>query len=224
MIKKLISIFVVILLTINVSGQNWRHTWTEGLVGGGMGILFSDIEGDRFKPVFQGSIRFKTSRYWTVKVNALYGQVSGSDTGTERGFGYNTTLAGLTTHLEYYLLVWNEKQIGVNKRGLFLEEPEWTVYTFFGGGALYFDPEPGGELVNESNDYKKWSFTFCVGLGGKYSPLKRITVGVEAGLNYPKSDYLDGYTPGKGISDIWFSAMLSIGYKLNLSSSPGLMK
>ena len=227
MIKKLFNILIIILLTTSVSGQKWRHTWTEGVIGGGMGKLFADIGGG-FKPVFHGGIRYKTDKYWTVKVNAIYGQAAGSDLSTsmsERGYLYNTTFAGVTAQLEYYLLVWNEEQIGINSRGLFLEEPEWTVYTFIGGGALYFDPEPGGNLINEPTDFNKLSFTISGGLGGKYSVGKYLTIGIELGLHYPYSDYLDGYSPDeKGISDLYFSTIASIGYKLNLSSGTRLTK
>lgn len=224
MIKKLISIVIVILFTINVSGQKWRHTWTEGLVGGGVGMLFSDIKGDKFKPMYQGGVRFKTGKYWTVKFDAYYSQFAGDDKGTEQSYYFNTVLSGLTMQLEYYLMVWNEEQIGVNKRGLFLEEPEWAVYTFLGPGLIYFDPEPGGDLINEPTDYKKLSIIVRGGLGGKYSLSKRITVGLEVGLNYPKSDYLEGYAPVDGTSDLIISGILSVGYKLNLSTGPGLMK
>ena len=228
MIKKLINILIIILLTTPVSGQKWRHTWTEALIGGGMGKLFADIGGGNFKPVFFGGIRYKTDKYWTVKASAIYGQAAGSDLGTsmsERGYLYNTTFAGVTAQLEYYLLVWNEEQIGINSRGLFLEEPEWTVYTFIGGGALYFNPEPGGNLINEPTDYKKLSFTISGGLGGKYSIGKHLTIGIELGLHYPYSDYLDGYSPDeKGISDLYFSTIASIGYKLNFTSGTRLMK
>ncbi len=228
MIKKLFNILIIILLTTSVSGQKWRRTWTEGLIGGGMGKLFADIGGGNFKPVFFGGIRLKTDKYWTVKVSAMYGLAAGSDFGTsesERGYLYNTTLAGVSAQLEYYLLVWNEEQIGTNRRGLLLEEPEWTVYTFFGGGALYFEPEPGGNLINEPTDYKKLSFTTCGGLGGKYSIGKHLTIGIEIGLHYPLGDYLDGYSPDeKGISDLYFSSIVSIGYKLNLSSGTRLTK
>jgi len=219
MIKKLVIILIVVLCTTTVNGQRWRHTWTEGVIGGGMGKLFADIGGGNFKPVFQGGVRFKTDKYWTVKASAIYGQAS------ERGYLYNTTFAGVTVRLEYYLLVWNEEQIGTNSRGLLLEEPEWTVYTFFGGGVLYFDPEPGGNLINEPTDYKKLSLIICGGLGGKYSIGKHLTIGVELGLHYPLSDYIDGYCPDeKGISDIYFSTIASIGYKLNLSSGTRLTK
>jgi len=228
MIKKLVIILIVVICTTAVNGQKWRHTWTEGLIGGGMGKLFADIDGGNFKPVFQGGVRLKTDKYWTVKVSAKYGQVAGSDFGTsesERGFFYNTTFAGVTAQLEYYLLVWNEEQIGTNSRGLILEEPEWTVYTFFGGGVLYFNPEPGGNLINEPTDYKELSFTISGGLGGKYSIGKHLTIGIELGLHYPLSDYLDGYSPDKKeISDIYFSSIASVGYKLNLSSGTRLMK
>jgi len=228
MIKKLVIILIVVLCTTTVNGQRWRHTWTEGVIGGGMGKLFADIGGGNFKPVFQGGVRFKTDKYWTVKASAIYGQAAGSDLGTsesERGYLYNTTFAGVTVRLEYYLLVWNEEQIGTNSRGLLLEEPEWTVYTFFGGGVLYFDPEPGGNLINEPTDYKKLSLIICGGLGGKYSIGKHLTIGVELGLHYPLSDYIDGYCPDeKGISDIYFSTIASIGYKLNLSSGTRLTK
>lgn len=228
MIKKLFNVLIIILLTTSVSAQKWRHTWTEGIIGGGMGKLFADIGGGNFKPLFFGGIRLKTDKYWTVKVSAIYGQFAGSDFGTsrsERGYLYNTTFAGVTAQLEYYLLVWNEEQIGTNSRGLLLEEPEWTVYTFFGGGALYFDPEPGGNFINEPTDFNKLSLMISGGLGGKYSIGKHLTIGIELGLHYPYSDYLDGFSPEeKGISDIYFSTIASIGYKLNLSSGTRLMK
>lgn len=228
MIKKLVIILIVVLCTITVNGQKWRHTWTEGVIGGGMGKLYADIGGGNFKPVFFGGVRLKTDKYWTVKASAIYGQFAGSDLGTsesERGYFYNTTFAGVTAQLEYYLLVWNEEQIGINSRGLILEEPEWTVYVFFGGGALYFDPEPGGDLINEPTDFKKLSLTISGGLGGKYSIGKHLAVGIELGLHYPLGDYLDGYSPDeKGISDIYFSTIASIGYKLNLTSGTRLMK
>ena len=228
MIKKLVIILIVVLNITNGNCQKWRHTWTEGVIGGGMGKLFADIGGGNFKPVFFGGIRFKTDKYWTVKASAIYGQAAGSDIGTsmsERGYLYNTTFAGVTAQLEYYLLVWNEEQIGTNSRGLLLEEPEWTVYTFFGGGALYFDPEPGGNLINEPTDFNKLSLMICGGLGGKYSIGKHLNIGIELGLHYPLSDYIDGYSPDeKGISDLYFSTIASIGYKLNLSSGTRLMK
>ena len=226
--KKLVNIFIITLLTTSVSGQKWRHTWTEGVIGAGMGKLFADIGGGNSKPVFQGGIRFKTDKYRTVKASAIYGQAAGSDFGTsesERGYLYNTTFAGVTAQLEYYLLVWNDEQIGINSRGLILEEPEWIVYTFFGGGAFYFNPQPGGNLINEPTDYKKLSLIICGGLGGKYSIGKHLTIGIEVGLHYPSSDYLDGFSPDKkGISDLYFSTIASIGYKLNLSSETRLMK
>jgi len=228
MIRKLVIVLIVVLYTTTVNGQKWRHTWTEGVICGGMGKLFADIGGGNINPVFHGGVRFKTDKYWTVKASAIYGQATGSDLGTteaERGYLYNTTIAGVTVQLEYYLLAWNEEQIGTNSRGLLLEEPEWTVYTFFGGGVLYFDPEPGGNLINEPTDYKELSFTISSGLGGKYSIGKQLTIGVELGLHYPLSDYIDGYSPDEnGISDIYFFTIASIGYKLNLSSGTRLMK
>lgn len=226
--KKLFNILIIILLTTSVSGQKWRHTWTEGVVGGGVGKLFADIGGGGMRPAFQAGVRFKVRKYWTVKVNGMYGSVSGSDPGTimsERGYSYNTTLIGASAQLEYHLLVWNKEQIGINSRGLLLEEPEWTVYTFFGGGVLYFDPEPGGNLINEPADFNNLSFAISAGLGGKYSVGKYLTIGLELGLHYPHSDYLDGYSPDeKGISDVYFFTIASIGYKLNLSSGTRLMK
>lgn len=126
MIKKLVIILIVVLCTITVNGQKWRHTWTEGVIG---------------------------------------------------------------------------------------------------GGALYFDPDPGGNLINEPTDFKKLSLTISGGLGGKYSIGKHLAVGIELGLHYPLGDYLDGYSPDeKGISDIYFSTTASIGYKLNLASGTRLMK
>lgn len=220
-----ISLFILLVMfAANGFGQGnkWRHTWTEILAGGGTSKMFSDMESNSFGYGFHAGARFKIQRYWTLKTEASYFSMAGADRPT--GYSYRTWMIEPAVTAEFHFFNRQERNIGYNKRELILWEAKMTGYAFVGIAGLYINPVTSGGLTIDFDD-NAWriSIAYPVGLGYKYSLNDYFSVGIETGIKFTRTDYLDGYSPvGDSSRDKFFFAQAGVSYKLNLKRVQGL--
>ncbi|HEY6162861.1 MAG TPA: hypothetical protein VI112_16650 [Bacteroidia bacterium] len=172
-----------------------------------------DLDYVLTRPVIAGGCRFLTSYYTSAKVNLSYGILRGDDKETMERFRHNRNLNFKSPVLEI------SGQFEVNysfergghryhiKRVKGRKNADNRIYAFAGVGAFYFNPKgryvngawyalrpfhtEGEGLVPGHNNYNRISICFPIGIGGKYSLDRNWSIGMEFGLRYTLTDYID---------------------------------
>ncbi|MEO1262933.1 MAG: DUF6089 family protein [Bacteroidota bacterium] len=206
--------------TFFTSGQeNWE-------IGASIGA--TNYLGDLVEPAFtfaQSKIAYSTHlRYrWkdhlNFRSNLLIGKLVGDDDNyqisPERGASFESSLIELTLLFEYNLFA-----LPTSGEGNFVERI--SPYGFLGTGfslinpSVQFDastPEIDRDLAE---DYADIQPIIPIGIGVKYNLAKNLTVGLEFGMHYTFTDYLDGVSLSgdPGNNDQYFSWGVNVSYLL----------
>jgi opacity protein-like surface antigen len=208
--KRVLILLAGALLPLLANAQYWE-------IGGMLGA--SNYSGDlspslvvigETHPAVGGIVRYNLTPNWTLKGNAYYGRISGSDANATnevskaRNLNFRSDVLEIGGNLE-----WNLKGYKVGSRN-----NRFSPYLFAGLSIFKFDPEgldntgdsatmewvrlqplgTEGQGTTKYNDRKKYSLTqvsIPLGAGIKYNFSGNWTFGVEAGMRKTFTDYLD---------------------------------
>jgi hypothetical protein len=164
-----------------------------------------DFDFNATRPAVSIGYRKFFSPNLSAKAGFTLGQVSGDDALTEERFRENRNLhfrspiAELAVQVEYFPFreyfghIYRSNGV-VGKRVNHL-----SPYLFAGIGGFFYNPKAKYQgnweklrpLKTENVDYNSISLAIPVGLGLKYAIDKQWSIGLEVGLRYTTTDYID---------------------------------
>ncbi|MFC2112485.1 DUF6089 family protein [Bacteroidota bacterium] len=217
------------LLPHNVEGQKWKLRRYEGLFGVGFCNYFGDIGGSATsdnlfglkdislkstRPSFYLGARYKIRPNIAVKMNLMYGFISGDDEGgknNDRGFKFYTGMFEPSFQAEYSLISEEQRRRSsamFNKKGMMNNYSQINVYLYAGIGGVFFNPKPNEAMQASPNydpNHSKVGIVFPAGMGVKYVISQKWSIGAEFGVRWTTTDYLDGYTsPSSKANDMYY--------------------
>lgn len=173
---------------------------------------FKDLEFSQTRLAATFGYRYKLTPSIAINTTAAYGEVAGNDNLTTeffrnyRNLSFKSTIIELSSTAEFAIV---KEQPGHRyrlkgvrgQRGF-----EMYTYLFIGVGAFHFNPKAqlegkwidlqplgteGQGLVPTRKPYKRLQLAFPIGLGFKYTLNRRWGIGLEYGLRYTFTDYID---------------------------------
>ena len=206
----LFAFFFVLMMPAALS-----QSYEVGVFGGGSyysGDLNPGPEGQfrQTQPAFGGLVRYNFDKHLSVRITGLHGKVKGTDK--------NSTYAILPPGIaDFYSFESKITEVSMQGEVNFLpyiaghEETLLTPYIFGGIGYFMFDTTTGhgdgshwhpdetstepvpadpGEF-DPPEDYSDFSMSYIIGGGLKYHITEYIGGGLEWGLRYTGTDYID---------------------------------
>ena len=204
-----------------LNSQSFRYFWWEAELGGGIHVVFNDLNRWKISPAGSIAARYKFQKFTSVKIQIAAGLISGIDDRDTVIYSYSTLLVAPSLRFEYELYRSKKDLPGYNSRGLDMDLRKYWIYLFGGIGAIYFDPKPGDDLL--LGDIQKYSWLLPFGAGFKYNFTRSLSVGAEIGMNLTGTDYLEGYSPDpSGRNDKFMLLRAQAAYKFGTTPSSGL--
>ena len=168
-------------------------------------VGYRDFEFKATRPAIQIGYRRFFSPNIAAKANFIFGQVSGNDALTQetyrknRNLHFKSPIAELAVQVEYFPFreyfghIYRSNGV-VGKRVNHL-----SPYLFGGIGGFWYNPkakyngtwEKLRPLKTEGVEYGSFSIALPVGLGLKYAIDKQWSIGLEVGIRYTFTDYID---------------------------------
>ena len=226
----------------NTDAQKWKLRRYEGLFGVGFLNYFGDIGGaptsenwlgikdlsiKDTRPSFYLGARYKIRPNIAVKMNLMYGYITGDDEGgknSDRGYKFSTSLFEPSFQAEYSLISEEQRRrtsAMFNKRGMMNNYSQINVYLYAGIGAVFFNPKVNEAMQASPNydpNHSKIGIVFPAGVGVKYVISQKWSVGAEFGVRLTTSDYLDGYTsPYSKANDLYYFGNIQGIYRIKTS-------
>ncbi|MDR0713494.1 MAG: DUF6089 family protein [Bacteroidales bacterium] len=226
---KMLWTVVMIFCSITAMAQKKRTYTYELHAGISAANLMGDISGgsSRFqlsqtRPVLYLGGRYDIDEYFSGKVNAFMGRMSGSDAGSNsRDYSFSTLFYEVSAQMEWKFLNIPKAlgSIASKRRGVTGFDLQTSPYIFAGIGFVYAEPELKHlrPLSNEELTQSHTSgFVLPAGLGIKSDLSRQWALGLEIGGRICTSDYLDGlYLKGAKNDDLYFFASLHLIYKIH---------
>jgi hypothetical protein len=171
-----------------------------------------DLEFSQSRPCLSAGIRYRLSEYLAARANLAYGRLKGDDKKTTEAFRNFRNLNFVSNVFEFSMhmeLAITKEQSGHRYRLRGVKGRRgYEIYTYvFGGiGVLYHNPKAvtaGGKvalqplhtegqgLIPTRKPYKRVQICIPAGVGFKYTLKKRWGVGLEIGVRYTFTDYMD---------------------------------
>lgn len=204
--KRLLFILTGALLPLFAQSQMWEIGVMLGASNYSGDLAPTPIVLNETHPAFGGFVRYNIKRDWTLKGNAYYGTISGSDKNatTEkskiRNLSFKSNVLEIGANIE-----WNITGYEVGSRN-----NKFSPYVFTGLAIFKFDPEAydsstkewvrlqplgtEGQGTTNYNDREKYGITqvsIPLGVGLKYNFKGNWTLGFELGTRKTFTDYLD---------------------------------
>ncbi|HEV7230913.1 MAG TPA: DUF6089 family protein [Bacteroidia bacterium] len=198
-------------LVLNVGADNFL-----GDLGGAnqVGTHFvKDLNFSVTRPVVGFGVRYKTNRYWAAMVNLTYAQLNGDDKLTQepyrqnRNLNFKSPLLELSGRFEGYFTQDRGGHLYRLKNVHGMKRKDIQAYFFGGIGAFWFDPKgkytdgkwyslrplstEGEGMPGGPRKYSPVSMCIPLGLGAKYGIDQKWGVGIEYGVRYTFTDYID---------------------------------
>ena len=198
------------LFVFPLSAQDWE---------GGLFLGVASYQGDLVDPVISLQevdygiglvIRHNYNHHISFRGNLLFGKLEGADANfeeppfrTRRAFTFESTITELSVNLEYSPFAKNEwfRRDGKNLRNI-------KPYGFAGIGVAFWEPTtnfnisedgtaPFGTSIeridaDRDSDFSTTAFTLPIGGGIKAEIGEKIIGGLEFGMRFPFTDYIDG--------------------------------
>lgn len=173
---------------------------------------FRDLEFSLTRPALAIGYRYKLSPTFAIHTKGSWGIVTGDDKLTKepyrnnRNLSFKSNIFELSTNLELSFL---QEQVGhrYRLRGVRgLRNIEISAYGFLGVGVFHFNPKAqldgqwyelqplgteGQGKIPTREKYKRTQLCVPLGLGVKYAIDRQWSVGLEIGLRYTFTDYID---------------------------------
>jgi hypothetical protein len=227
-----------LLYPASTHAQVWRMKRYEAIVGIGTSNYFGDIGGyskgenalglkdislSATRPSIYLGARYKVYEPLAVKLNLIFGFLSGSDAGgtnDARNFEFSAFIFEPSVQVEYSFLKEKGAQsyLMMKGKGVTSFRSSISAYVFLGLGGGFFWPQAKENLVNYELDYNNATLVIPMGLGLKYGLNSKWSIGFELGGRLTTTDYLDGYTSTISESnDVYYFAVINLVYKMKTS-------
>jgi OmpA-OmpF porin, OOP family len=187
-------LFALLLLAIPCFSQSYSEvTFSYGIVNYYGDMTREFFSTDEVNPGIQLSLNRHFDKQHALRFNFLIGQITGDDRNDEllatRGNAFQATIfeGSVMGQID---LIGNERfsrRVGF-KRTL-------TPYFLVGAGVIYANPKVTYSDPNNKDakiDYPNVHIFAPVGGGLKYDLNLKLYLGIEAGIRFTVSDYLDG--------------------------------
>jgi Domain of unknown function (DUF6089) len=208
--KKLLFFFTFLCLSTQIKAQYFEVGATAG-ASGYVGELQSGIPEIRSLGATYGAVlRYHASPRFSFKMTGMAGEFYATDryAKTSRSF------RNLEVRTKYYELA-ATAELNLFKYDV-LDGKLTAPYLFVGVAGFYFNPQARtaygqqkewinlrplgteGQTLNGGKPYNAFQVAIPMGLGIKFALSQRINIGLEAGIRYCFTDYLDdvsGYYP-----------------------------
>lgn len=241
-----ILLFVLIFIIPFVSNaQRWKRTRYEVIGGIGPSSFFGDLGGGNKNGThFMGDLNLQATRYhlllgvryklkekMALKLNLIYGRISGSDSYTEaesrksRNVTFSSGLFEPSIQYEYSIL---KEKFGARYTFTNLQDFKLgyiNTYLFVGFGGVLFNPKVNWISPSNKNEkFHHFNMVIPLGFGVKYAITQRTSLGLEFGQRYTSTDYLDGHSDKYSKARDSYSFLdINITYKFHTALS-GLPK
>jgi len=201
---------------LNFGGTNFL-----GDVGGSDQIgthFLKDFNYQVTRQVIGLGLRYKTNRYWAIKADFNWGEVGGDDALSKepfrnnRNINFKSIILELSVRAEGYFTKEQGGHLYRLKNVHGMRRKDIQAYFFGGAGVFYYNPKgkyidgqyyalrplhtEGQGLPGGSKPYGSFSMCFPFGLGAKFAIDQKWSVGIEYGIRYTLTDYIDD-TGGK---------------------------
>lgn len=166
---------------------------------------FKDMEFKLTRPALALGYRFYINPYFALKADLAYGRLNGDDALTTETFRQNrnlhfrSPLIELTGRVEFYPLKEYFGHLYRTNGVVGKKVNHWSPYLFVGIGGGWFNPKAQYQgnwvalqpLQTENVNYKRIMGVLPFGAGVKYAISNQLSIGLELGLRYSTSDYID---------------------------------
>ncbi len=203
------------------TAYRWDVTYGAGTtiflgdLGGGPGKpshFFSvrDIDYSKQRPVVNVGIRYKLNENISVKSEASIGYVTADDRESEdigrrrRNLHFRSPIIEGNFLIQYSFIKERiASRYAIRRGGI---RNLINAYLFVGIGGFYFDPQTqyegqwiklqplgteGQGIATNPPKYSLFAGCFPVGIGAKYTLSKKWSIGLDVGLRYTTTDYID---------------------------------
>lgn len=166
---------------------------------------FKDLDLKMTRPTITAGYRFYINPYLAIRGDLGYGRLNGNDALTTEPFRQNRNLhfrspvVELSGRIEFYPLREYFGHLYRTNGVIGKKVNHWSPYIFVGIGGAWFNPkaqyagkwEALKPLQTENVDYKRIMGILPFGVGVKYGISNQMSIGLEMGLRYTTSDYID---------------------------------
>jgi hypothetical protein len=173
---------------------------------------FKDWRWAATRPSFTAGIRYKNSRYVGFKSALSFGMMYGDDALTKepirhnRNLNFRSPVLELSAQVEYYINKETQGHLYRIKNARGKKKLDLQSYAFVGVGFLWFNPQgkykgswvnlrplstEGEGLPGGPKKYSPFTMSFPFGIGAKYGLDTKWSIGMEVGLHYTLTDYID---------------------------------
>jgi hypothetical protein len=174
--------------------------------------FLKDFEFSATRPSINLGVRYKNNRYYGFKVALYTGMVNGNDNLTTEPYRHNRNLhfrspiIELSGQIEGYLTKEQQGHLYRIKNARGMKHIDLQAYGFVGVGAFFFNPQAqyahqwvnlqplgteGQGLKAGTHKYSRINVAIPIGIGAKYAIDRRWSVGLEYGIRYTLTDYID---------------------------------
>ncbi len=203
-------------VVMNIGGTNFL-----GDVGGSdqVGTHFlKDFNYQVSRQVIGIGLRYKTNRYWAIKGDLYWGEVGGDDALSKepfrqnRNINFKSIILEASVRFEGYFTKEQQGHLYRLKNVHGMKRRDIQAYFFAGVGAFYFNPKgkyidgnyyalrplhtEGEGLPGGPREYSPVAICIPLGLGAKIALDQKWSIGIEYGIRYTTTDYIDD-TSGK---------------------------
>jgi len=244
--RVLFAFFTLIILYPAANGQFWKVKRYELYGGLGTSQFFADIGGFTpgenalgFKDIIINQTRFSATagmRYriyetFSVKASFSYGMLHASDakgSNVDRAFESTTSIFEPSVTAEYYFLknkAEGSYRFSKGQRIFASFFSMFDAYVYAGVAPVFYNVKPNDNLVarNDESGIDKYggvAVAFPVGLGLNYVLSPNVMLGIDLGIRYTTTDYMDGYASQYSNSnDVYYFMTFVFTYKLKTSRS-----
>lgn len=173
--------------------------------------FIQDMELRTTRPTVYLGARYKIMERLAVKFNLIYGMVSGDDNFSEssrtpRNLHFRSSIYELSNQYEYSIVreKLSSRYTFSNFRGF--RDMSINTFVFVGFGGFYFNPKAnyqgkwyalqplgteGQGLEGEGGKYSRIQLAIPMGIGFKYGINRKYSFGMEFGIRYTTTDYID---------------------------------
>ncbi|MBK8808939.1 MAG: hypothetical protein IPO21_20830 [Bacteroidales bacterium] len=176
---------------------------------------FGDFDFGSTRPSFYLGGRYKLSPLFSAKLNLALGWVSGNDEWSNdinrqnRNLNFNSVIFEQSLVGEFNIIKENEQKRWSKIRNKRVRGYSFNLYVFAGIGGFYFNPR--GYVVDDytnktyyslydvgtegqnitQNHYNRYALCIPGGLGIKFGLNRKWDFGIEYGMRYTFTDYID---------------------------------
>lgn len=208
-------LFLLVLIYPVASGQLWKLRRYELYGSFGTSQFFCDIGG--FSPSenllglkdlsinqtrfsLGGGLRYRIYEDFSVKAGIMYGYLHASDvkgSNESREYEVSTSLFEPAITAEYYILKNNAEgsyRFTKGDRAFTSILDKLDLYVYAGVAPIIYSVKPNEKLALVTDETGGVAMAFPAGIGVNYLFSPNLLLGIDIGVRYTTTDYLDGYS------------------------------